>query len=353
MPQPAIQNPLFATLLALPAATPAASVSAPIRPGWRPYTEKTRGKRPSTLVFNRGLSGVVAPTTSAPFGIFGCDVAYDSASFGTNTSGQALAGTDPLGSSLNLSASAVAGCYVDTVRVSGGAGTGVGFIAILNPGFGYLASAPPAVTFTGLGAAAGTAVVSIDGRVVGITMTNIGTFAPTGVISIAAPVNGTTAIAAFSAGQVTTVNTRIPFSAHAPTTPGAAYWFATWKDRIIACSTGYLATVTANMGIDPDQHLLGISSAGSYINAGFTVASATHPDGTPAIGQLTLGLGVPNGAFIIVYRGLIRQVISPQASNGLIRMPIRTLDLMWMGGNATAGVGETSVITCSLEATSG
>jgi len=352
MPQPAIQTPVLAQGFALPATTPANSVTFPVRPGFRPYTERTRGKRPANIILNRNLAAATAPGTAAPLGLFACDLTYETAQFGSNLSGQLLGGIDPLNAVNPLSGASPTGCYVEQVRVTGGAGTGLGFMVILNPGSGYSAAAPPAVTFTGLGAAAGTALVSVDGRVTGITLTNAGTYSAAGTVAIAAPTNGVTAVAAFSAGQVTTVNTHIPFATHAPTTAGGAYWFATWRDRIIACNTGFLAGITANTGLDPDQHVVGLSSAGSYSNAGFTVATGTNPDGTPTIGVLTLGLGIPNFSVITVYRGLIRQLLAPVTTNGLIRTQLRLNDLMWIGGNATAGATETSVISATIEAVS-
>jgi hypothetical protein len=350
MPQPAIQVVSLAQQYALPATTPANSVTLPVRPGWRPYTEATRGKRPVYLKHNRNLAAATAPGTAAPIGIFGCDLTYDSASFGVNNAGQALPGADPLNSALNLAQGSVAGCYVDTIRVSGGAGTGLGPIVVLNPGSGYNPASAPAVTFTGLGTAAGTALISPDGRLVGVTLTNIGTFSASGTVTVAAPTNGVTATVAFSAGQVTTVNTRIPFATHAPTTAGGAFWLAMWRDRVIACNTGLIAAISGANGLDPDQQVVGLSSAGSYTNAGFTVASATHPDGTLTIGQLTLGLGIPNGSFITVYRGLVRQLLAPAATNGLLNLQIKALDCMWLGGNATAGATETSVVSSMLAA---
>jgi hypothetical protein len=345
MPQPAIQSPVFAQAFALPATTPANSITIPVRPGFRPYTEKTRGKRPALMTYDRRLAAATAPGTAAPIGVFGCDLTYETNAPGVDINGRIIPGYDPGTSPLNLAGAVPGGCYVEQIRVSGGAGTGIGFVPILNPGSGYTSA--PTVTFTGLGAAAGTALISADGRVVGILLTNTGTYSASGTVAIAAPTNGVTAVAAVTAGQVTTVNTHIPFATHAPTTAGGAIWFATVKiggnDRIIACSTAIFAP-TANTGLDPDQHLIGTAA-----NYGFTVATGTNPDGTTLIGVLTLGVGIPNGATVTVWRGLVRQIMAPVATNGIYSNQVKCLDAMWLGGNATAGATETSVLSVGLE----
>lgn len=345
MPQPAIQSPVLASALALPATTAANSVTIPVRPGFRPYTEKTRGKRPAFLNYDRRLAAATAPGTAAPIGVFGCDLTFESNAPGIDSNGRVVAGYDPLTAPLNLGAASPAGCYVEQIRVSGGVGTGIGFCPILNPGAGYTSA--PAVTFTGLGTAAGTALISADGRVVGILLTNVGTYAAAGTISIAAPTNGVTAVAAVTAGQVTSISTHIPFATHAPTTAGGAVWFATVRiggnERIVACSTALLAP-TANSGLDPDQHLVGTAA-----NYGFTVATGTNPDGTTVIGVLTLAVGIPNGATVTVWRGVVRQIMVPSVVNSAMSNQIKCLDAMWLGGNATAGATETSVISANLE----
>ena len=131
---------------------------------------------------------------------------------------------------------------------------------------------------------------------------------------------------------------------------GRFAWFRTHKPQYSDYITNVFALLSGSVGLDSDQQVVGISAAGSYTNAGFTVATATHPDGTPTIGQLTLGLGLPNGAQVVIYRGLVRQVIAPATTNGILNLQIKTLDCMWLGGNATAGVAETSVVTASVMA---
>lgn len=340
MPQPSIQSAVLAQQFALPATTPANSVTPPVRVGFRPYTEKTRGKRPARLVLDRRIAAATAPGTAAPIGVFGCELPSDR-TVDVDSFGRIVPGFDPLGAPLNLNGAVPAGGYSEVIKVSGGVGTGIGYIRILNPGSGYTTA--PAITFANAGAAAATALISADGRVVGALITNAGTYGATSTISIAAPTSGTTATAALVAGQVTTVNTHIPFATHAPTTAGGAFWFAVWRDHIIPVHTGLLAPVAAN-GLDPDQQVQALVA-----NYGFTIATGTHPDGTTTIGVLTLGAGIANGDTITVYRCPVRQIVAPGTGNSLLRTQVKTLDVMWLGGNATAGATETSVISTVLE----
>ena len=344
MPQPAIQSPVLAQLLALPATTAANSVTLPVRVGFRPYTERTRGKRPANLVLSRGLAAATAPGTAAPIGVFGCEWKDSAPGFGVDANGRTIAGTDPGTAPLNLAGATPGGAFAERIKVSGGAGAGIGPIMITNPGSGYTSA--PTITFANAGAAAATALISADGRVVGALITNIGTWASNSTISIAAPTVGQTATAAITQGKNVTVNTHIPYAVAAPTTAGGAMWFAVWRDRIIPLHTGLLAP-TANAGLDPDQQVQGLAA-----NYGFTLATGTHPDGTTTIGVLTLGAGIPDGDTILVVRAPVRQLLAPFTTNGFLRSQIKTLDVMWLGGNATAGATETSVIGCTLEVTS-
>lgn len=342
MPQPAIQTVVLAQQLALPATTPANSVTLPVRVGFRPYTEKTRGKRPANFTLDRRLAAATAPGTAAPIGVFGCEWKSEHNGFGVDASGRIIPGYDPGTAALSLTGITGTGAYAERVRVTGGAGTGIGFIPITNPGSGYTTA--PAITFANAGAAAATALISVDGRVVGALITNAGTWASNSTISIAAPTTGTTATAALVAGQQVTVQTHIPFAALAPTTAGGAMWFAVWRDRIIPAHVGALAP-TAGTGLDPDQHVQALAA-----NYGFTLATGTHADGTTAIGILTLGAGIPNGDSVLVVRSPVRQILAPSTTNSTLRQQLKTIDVMWMGGNATAGATETSVITGVIEA---
>ena len=353
MPQPAIQSPVLASRFALPATSVAAATTLPIRGGFRPYTEKTRGKRPANIVWNRNLAAATAPGTAANLALFGAEWTSEHNNMGVDANGRIVPGYDPLSSSLNLMGVAPAGAYSEKIRVSGGAGTGIGFLAILNPGSGYDPASAPAVTFSGAGTAAATAIVSPDGRVTGLQITNAGTYSASATVTIAAPTSGVQAVAAISAGQVTTVYTHIPYAAHAPTTVGSAFWVAIWRDRIIACSSALLGT-TANqptaaqlggMGCDADQHVIGLSTA-----PGFTVATGTHTDGTTTIGVLTLGVGIPNGDNIYVVRAPVKRLIPGTQSMGLFRHQVKIPDFMWVGVDTTAGATETSVLGVTVEA---
>jgi hypothetical protein len=322
--------------------------------GFRPYTSRTRGKRYSNIQYVRNLAAATAPGTAAPIGIFGCE--WPLTRSGSDTAGRVLPGIDPSTATLaiDLSVGTAAGAYAETIRVTGGVGTAHGMPIVLNPGYGYDPATPPAVTFTNSGAAAATACVSRDGRVTGIRYSNAGTWAANSTISIAAPpAYGLQATAGVTKGEVTTVNTHIPFATHAPTTVGGAMWFAVWRDRVVACSTGLLGA-TANqpsaaelsaMGLEADQHSIGLAT-----NPGFTIATGTNPDGTTTIGVLTLGMGIPNGDRVAVIRAPVKSVQLPSTLVGMTNFQQRLYDVMWLGGNATAGATETSVITAAIEA---
>jgi hypothetical protein len=351
MPAPAIATPILVQLFPLPATVVANSNTLPIRPGFRPYTDRNRGKRYTNLQVARNLAAATAPGTAAPIGVFGAE--FPLGRNGVDTAGRILPGIDPSTLSLDLSIGTTAGAYAETIRVSGGAGTALGFCVMLNAGSGYDPATPPAVTFANAGAAAATACVSREGRVTGLLLTNAGTWSATASVTIAAPAFGVQATAAVTKGEVTTVNTHIPFAAHAPTTAGGAFWAAIWRDRLIAASANLIGTTGGQptaaqlsaMGLDGDQHVLGLNTA-----PGFTVATGTNPDGTTTIGVLTLGVGIPNGDRIQVIRGLVKPVLLPGVTNGVSDHQIKGLDFMWLGGNATAGAIETSVITAALEA---
>ena len=344
MPQPAIQSPILTQRYAVAASLAANSVTPPVRVGFRPYTEKTRGKRVCNVILNRNIAAATAPGTAAPLGIFGCEWKSEHNGYGVDANGRINPGVNPASTPLYIGPANQTGAYVEKVKVTGGAGAGISFITILNPGSGYTSA--PAITFANAGAAAATALISDDGRVVGALITNAGTWAANSTISIAAPnaTWGVQATCAMGPGQQVTVNTHIPHAAHAPTTDGGAFWFCVWRDRIIPYHTGLIAP-TYNVGLDPDQHVQGLAA-----NYGFTEATGTNPDGTTAIGVLTLGAGIPNGDSIIVVRAPVKQIIAPSVTMGLFRQQVKTLDLMWVGGNATAGSTETSVISIVLEA---
>jgi len=375
MPQPAIHSPVLATRFAVPATTTDARGTFPVRIGERPYTNRTKGKRPTNIVWNRNLAAATAPGTTAKLAMFGVETTYPDSGSGVDANGRIVAGIDPTASPLNLSASTTAGTYVEKVKVSGGTGTGITPIIITNPGSGYDPASPPTVKVYwlkndgttqdsapgGSTQATGTACVSQDGRVVGVLITAIGAgyvAVPTAsagppVIGIAAPTAGTTATAIASIGQVTTVNTHIPHAAHAVSTAGGAFWFAVWRDHVIADSDGLLGTTDKQptaaqcqvMGLDPDQHVLGLNT-----NNGFTEATGTHPDGTTTIGVLTLGAGIPNGETITVYRGLVKRILPGSTTFGFNRQMVnRPPAVQWVAVDGTAGATETSVLSVSLE----
>lgn len=314
-------------------ATPATGApTIPVNVGRRPFTHLTKAGNQSRFILNR-----VAGGTAAALGLFGVDLTYDGSPFSTDANGRLLPGYNPVGAPLNLNGVTPNGCYRERIRVSGGSGTGIGFITILDGGSGY--TSVPGITFANAGTAAATAVISADGRVVGAFVTNAGTFASNSTITIAAPTSGRQARAALAAGQVTTVNTKIPFATHAPTTAAGAYWVAMWKDRILACSTAMLglgAATAATAGLEGENQFA----------EGFTVATGTHPDGTTTIGVLTLARGIPNGSEIVVYRGSVNQLAALGTAAGNLDIQIRTPTLAYLG--CTTGAADTGTVTAAI-----
>lgn len=364
MPQPAIQRPFLTNRWALAATTATGTVTLPVRPGFRPYTEKTRGKRPVNLVFDRNIAAATAPGTAAALAIFGCEFAKDTTAT-TDANGRLIPGYDPETAPLALNASP-SGAYRETILLTGGTGTGITPITITNPGSGYT-SAPTIVVYWlkndgtlqnsapgGSTQATATALISTDGRVVGAVLTAIGVGYVTAPTASAGPPvigfsggGGTNAAATAGIGAVLTVNTHIPHAAHAPTTDGGAFWYVTvggvTTRRVLPYHTGLVAP-SFSVGLDPDQQVQAIST-----NYGFTEATGTHPDGTTAIGVLTLGAGMPNGSIVTVHRGLIRQMTNLSQGMGHEAFQAKTLDVMWVGCATTAGSTETSVYSASLE----
>ena len=314
-------------------ATPATGApTIPVNVGRRPFSHLTKAGNQGRFVSNR-----VAGGTAATLGLFGVDLTYDGSPFNSDANGRVLPGYNPVGAPLNLNGVTPNGCYRERIRVSGGAGTGIGFITILDGGSGYTSA--PTITFANAGAAAATAVISADGRVVGAFVTNAGTFASNSTISVAAPTAGRQAKAALMVGQVTSVSTHIPFATHAPTTQAGAYWVAMWRDRIIACST---ATLGLGGATAPTA---GLEGENQYAE-GFTVATGTHPDGTTTVGVLTLSRGIPNGSEIVVYRGSVNQLANLGTVAGTLDIQVRVPTLAYIG--CTTGAADTGSITASL-----
>jgi hypothetical protein len=351
MAQPVVQSPVLANALALPATTAINSQTLPIRHGNRPYSSITWGKRYANFVLSRNLAAATAPGTPASFGLFGCEQTYPDSGSGVDANGRILPGVDPGLAPLNLSGVTFAGSYTQTIKVSGGAGTALGPVLVYNPGSGYDPANPPAVTFSGAGAAAGTAIVGYDGRIAGVLLTNAGTWSSTATVTVPAPTYGVQAVLAATQGQATVITTLIPFAAHAPTTSGGAAWFLIWRGRMITASASLLgatqgqptAAILGQMGLNADQHAIGLNTA-----PGFTVASATSADGITAIAQLTLGVGIPNGDTVQVFRGYVRQLIASTTINGYQRNGIKLPGVLWLG-NTVAGATETSIISAVIE----
>ena len=305
----------------------------PIRPGFRPFGQSLRGKRQILLDYDRESAN--ATPNFQTVGVYGMELPYETADFGSNASGQRNPGFQP--NTGTAGQPTQTGTYVERIRLTGGVATGISFIAVLDGGQDI--SAAPTVVFTGGGGAAAAATAIIrDRRVVGITITNAGsgytsapviTFTGGGTMTVAP-----TAVCGI--GQNTTISTHIPFTAHTGLTVGGAYWVATWMDRIIAANLNGVAAFnnTDDGALDPDQHLMGIAA-----NNGFTVATGTHPDGTPTIGVLTLAAGIPNNAIVTVYRGTIRE-LSALATHLNDKTQIRGLDLVFA---IVGGAGDNSV----------
>lgn len=317
MPAPAIVNP---TLFRGANGTTQGAIR-PVRVGFRPFTERTRGKRYARLVYARNSAN--ATPNFGNVGVLGIELPYQSMDQGANSLGQRLPGFNP-----NTGTPGVplqTGSYTETIVLSGGAATGIGLITVLDGGADYTAA--PTVVFTpATGAPAATAIIR-DRRVVGITITAAGgPFTTPPVITFTGGGTPTrVAQASCGVGQQLTVNTHIPFLAHAPLAAGGQFWFITVNDRIIMCSTSAVAAFNnADDGVlDPDQHIMGTAA-----NAGFTVATGTHPDGTTAIGVLTLAQGLPNNTRVSVYSGLIRE-LSAQGTHYFDDTQIKLLDLMY------------------------
>lgn len=309
----------------------------PVRVGFRPFTERTRGKRYARLKFDRNSAN--ATPNFGNVAVLGIELPYQSMDMGANSLGQRLPGFNP--NSGTAGAPLQTGSYTETIVLSGGAATGISLITVLDGGADVTSA--PTVVFTGGGgaSAAATAIVR-DRRVVGITITNAGTgYTSAPVITFTGGGTPTRVpVATCGIGQVTTVNTHIPFLAHAPLAAGGQFWFATVNDRIIMCSTSAVAAFNnADDGaLDPDQHIMGISS-----NAGFTVATGTHPDGTTVIGVLTLAAGLPNGTRISVYSGLVRE-LSALGTHYFDDTQIRLLDLMYAVVGAAGDNSNTSIV---------
>lgn len=293
----------------------------PIRPGWRPFAQSTRGKRQLILDYDRETTN--ATPNFGAVGVFGIELPYPTAAFGAATNGQLLPGWQP--NTGMTGQPTQTGTYVQRIKLTGGVGTTISLINVLDGGQDVTSA--PTVVFTGGGGASAAATAIIrDRRVVGITITNAGTgYTSAPVITFTGGAFSVAPIATCGIGQVLTVNTNIPFAAHAPLSAGGAYWFATWNDKIIAANlSGVAAFNNADDGaLDPDQHIMGTSS-----NNGFTVATGTNPDGTPTIGVLTLAAGLPNGTTVDVYRGTVRE-LSALLTHLNDKTQIRGLDLMY------------------------
>ena len=311
----------------------------PIRMGFRPFAQSTRGKRQVLLDYDRASAN--ATPNYQTVGVFGVELPYETADFGSAANGQRLPGFQP-----NTGAAGQpvqSGTYVERVRLTGGVATGISLITVQDGGQDVTAA--PTVVFTpATGAPAATAIIR-DRRVVGITVTAVGgpfttppviTFTGGGLMSVAPT-------ATCQIGAQVTVNTHIPFAAHAPLANGGAYWVATYQDRIIAANlSGVAAFNNADDGaLDPDHHIMGTAA-----NNGFTVASGTHPDGTPAVGILTLAQGLPNNAVVVVYRGTVRE-LSALLTHQNDQTQIRGLDLMYA---VVGGAGDNSVTSISARA---
>jgi hypothetical protein len=312
----------------------------PVRPGWRPYTQMTRGKRNVALEYARGSQN--ATPNYGNIGVFGIEMPYDTMQQGVNASGQLVAGFNPLTSSPgNYLQTATT---VEKIKLTGGAGTGIGFINVIDGGADV--TAVPTVVFTpATGAPAATAIIR-DRRVVGIVVTaGGGPFTTAPVITFTGGGEVTRAPQALACiGQATVINTHIPFVAQGGLSNGTQMWVVTAEvvggSKIIAPNLNSIAAFNnADDGaLDPDQHLMGISG-----NAGFAVATGTNPDGTAAIGVVTLCQGLPNGTIVNVYSGVVREISALALHQG-DQTQIRTLDLMWVVAGAAGNNSQDQVI---------
>lgn len=310
----------------------------PVRPGWRPFTERTRGRRPVWLNFGRNSAN--ATPNFGNVGVFGASLPYPSEGQGVDSSGRILPGFNPYISS--PAGPIQAGGYVETITLSGGVGTGISMIAVLDGGADITSA--PTVVFTGGGGASAAATAIIrDRRVVGIQITNAGTgYTSAPVITFTGGGNMTRApIATCGIGQVTTVNTHIPHNTHTPLSYAAYpsqnyYWFmevlGLGADRIVPCSTSLWSTSADDGALDPDQH----------INDSFTEATGTNPDGTTVIGVLTLAHGLPNNTRVRVYSVPVREV-SALGTHYMDETQIQALDLMWAVVGAASDNSNTEI----------
>lgn len=305
----------------------------PIRMGFRPYAQSTRGKRQVMLDYDR-MSTSATPAY-ATVGLFGIELPYETADFGTAANGQKLPGFQP--NTGGPGQPVQSGTYVERVRLTGGAGTSLGLCTVLDGGQDVTAA--PTVVFTpATGGPAATAVIR-DRRVVGVVVTGVGgPFTTPPVVSFTGGGSMTVApTATVTVGQQTTINTHIPFAAHSPLAAGGAYWMCVYQDRIIACNQNALFVNVDDGAVDPDQHIMGNNA-----NQGFTVSSGTHPDGTANVGIITLILGLPNNVVVTVYRGTVRE-LSAIANHLNDQTQIRTLDLVYAvvggaGDNSTTSI---------------
>lgn len=313
----------------------------PVRPGWKPFSGAAKGKTPIALDFFRN-SANATPSFGA-VGVYGIEMPYDTNGNGVNSSGQLTPGYNPYTSSNGSYLQT--GSVVQKIKLSGGVGTGIGLITVIDGGSDVTSA--PTVVFTGGGgsSAAATAIIR-DRRIVGITITNAGsgyTSAP--VITFTGGSFNGVPQAVCGIGQVTTINTNILYAAHSPLAAGGGggYWVMTVEgnhgSRIVACSTSAVAAFNnADDGaLEPEHHIMGTSS-----NCGFTVATGTNPDGTPTIGVLTLAAGLPNGTIVNVYYGVVRE-LSAQLTHQGDKTQIKGLDLMYAVVGASGDNSNTQI----------
>ncbi len=314
-----------------------AGVFRAVRLGARPYGQhRTGGKNPVTLRISRGSSNAT-PNYGADIAVYGADFPNLNMIPQVATPGSTSALKECYPSS---------SIYMDRVVVSGGATSTISFIRITDGGYGYTSA--PTIAFTGGGgaSAAATAVVR-NGRVVGAYITNAGTgytSAPTIGFSGG---SGSGAAAYTAIGQQVTINTKIPFSAHAPTTAGSAFWTVLLDggQRALTYTTSMLDTDGSKGIIEPQQHLMGTTT-----NTGFTVATGTHPDGTTTIGVITLDIAVPNNSEVIVIRTPVKSYLA--ASKHLAHFSQQFApSVMWLG--TTAGASDNSEVTALVEPLAG
>lgn len=336
-------------------------IGFPVRPGARPYTERTKSRQQALLMLER--RGAATAANSSTVSVFGAHLplsGIDDAAVDAN--GRILRRFLNSGSVANTLQQL--GGYVEKVRlVAGSTGaatsaTGISFVTVLNGGSGYTSA--PTVVFSS-GAAAGTAIVK-GGRVVGVTVTNAGTgYTSAPRVSFTGG-GGSGAIAACGLGQINTINTHIPFQTHAPQTNGGFAYFVMWRDRLIpvtgttSSSVPGLAAIDGNIGLDPDQHVLG---AGTAATCGLTVATGTHLDGTTTVAILTVGapatngsnFGFPAGDTVTVFCVPVAEVLAGgagAAADASARLELSLPDVLYTvitgAATASADVGSSSVV---------